>query len=157
MNQRRTRPSGPGPLIVLAIVALVPALALWATWRWADAAAAGNPDGVPVGSVAPPPGPEAPALNTGLLSLRRTAPALSRQLNVGAFEQALQPLLDMVGAGSCAAVSIDGELVGERNQATITVPASTLKIVVAAVAVDVLGADFTYTTRLVGPAPSGGV
>lgn len=157
MNRRRARPAGPGPLIVLAVAALVPALALWATWRWAADAAEGNPDGVPAGSVAPPPGPDAPALNTGLLSLRRTAPVLSRQLNVGAFTQALQPLLDLVGAGSCAAVSIDGELVAERNQGTVTVPASTLKVVVAAVAVDVLGADFTYTTRLVGPAPSGGV
>ena len=154
----RRRAAGPGPLLVLIVVAVVPALLLWAIWRWADGEAAEASDGVPPAdpNAAAPPGP-APALSTGLLSLRRAAPFLSRQLNLGAFQQEVSSLLDMVGDGSCVGVSLDGELVGQRNENTVVIPASTLKVLVAAVAVDVLGAEFTYTTRLVGPAPSGGV
>ncbi len=142
--------------MVLGIVAALPALGLWGVWRWADGQAAATEDAVPPAdpNAATPPA-ATPALNTRLLSLRRTAPALSRQLNVGAFEQAVAPVMEMVGERSCAAVALDGELVGQRNLATATIPASTQKILVAAVALDVLGAEFAYTTRLMGPAPSG--
>jgi D-alanyl-D-alanine carboxypeptidase/D-alanyl-D-alanine-endopeptidase (penicillin-binding protein 4) len=157
-SQRRRRPSGPGPLIALGVAALLPALLLWALWRWADGEAASAADALPAPDpTAPAPPAAAPALSTGLLSLRRTAPMLSRQLNLSAFQSDVTPLLDQVGDGSCAAVSLDGELVGWRNETVAVIPASTQKILVAAVALDVLGPEFTYTTRLVGPAPSGGV
>src|SRR5690606_20321415 len=45
----------------------------------------------------------------------------------------------------------------ERNAAAATIPASTLKVLVAAVALDVLGPEFTYSTELMAPEPSGGV
>lgn len=151
-RRRRSR----APLVVLGALALVPALVLWGAWQWADGKVTATADGVPpVDPDAPAPPAAAPALHTALLSMRRTAPALSRQLNLGAFEQAVAPLLDMVGDRSCAAIALDGELVGQRNLATAAIPASTQKILVAAVALDVLGSDFTYTTRLVGPEPSG--
>lgn len=154
MTRRR---SGPGPLVALAVAAMLPALGLWATWRWADGQAAAAEDGLPpAGSVVTPP-PASAQLATGLLSLRRTAPALSRQLNLGAFQQRASGVLDLVGERSCAALSIDGEPVGARNAELATIPASTQKVLVAAVALDVLGPEFVYTTRLVGPAPSGGV
>jgi len=137
----------------LVAIALVPALLLWAVWNWADGQAQAAVDAPVEPSI--PPGAPGPVLPTGLTSLRRTAPFLSRQLNFGAFQTALRPLLDQVGDGSCAAVSIDGVLAGERNAATATIPASTLKVLTAAVALDRLGAEFTYTTRLVGPAPAG--
>lgn len=146
------------PVAVLVALALVPTAVLWATWRWTSGKAEATADGVPpVDPDAPAAPSPAPPLATDLLSMRRTAPTLSRQLNFGAFQQAVAPVLDMVGDRSCVAISLDGELVGERNIATATIPASTQKVLVAAVAADVLGPEFTYTTRLVGPAPAGGV
>lgn len=155
MSPRR---SGAGPIAVLVVVALLPALALFGIFRWADGKATAAADAVPPAdpaAVAPP--PARPALSTGLLSFRRTAGELSRHLNLAAFEAAVGPLLQSVNDRSCAAVSLDGRLVGERNPTTVVIPASNQKVLVAAVALEVLGEDFTYTTRLVGPAPSGGV
>ncbi len=74
-----------------------------------------------------------------------------------AFEQGVQPLMDSIDERSCAAISLDGRLVGARNIDTVVIPASNMKILVAAAALEVLGSDFTYTTRVVGPAPTGGV
>jgi serine-type D-Ala-D-Ala carboxypeptidase/endopeptidase (penicillin-binding protein 4) len=65
--------------------------------------------------------------------------------------------MNAVGDRSCAAISLDGELVGEKNVDTVVIPASNMKILVAAVAGDVLGNDFRYTTRVVGPTPASGV
>jgi len=76
---------------------------------------------------------------------------------MAAFQQGVQPLMNSVGDRSCAAISLDGELVGEKNIDTVVLPASTMKILVAAVALDLLGDDFRYTTRVMGPTPSAGV
>ena len=66
MNARRQ--SGAGPLVVLTIAALIPALLLWAIWRWADGEAAAADDAVPEtdSSVSVAAEPGQPALSTGL-------------------------------------------------------------------------------------------
>lgn len=145
----------PNPLPALCGLALVPAVLLWAVWGWADGRAGVVVDAAP--SSDPTPSPPAAPLATGLTSMRRAAPALSRQLNLGAFEADLAPLIDLVGAQSCVAVSVDGGLAAVGNPGTATIPASTQKILTAGVALDVLGAEFTYTTRLVGSEPNGAV
>jgi D-alanyl-D-alanine carboxypeptidase/D-alanyl-D-alanine-endopeptidase (penicillin-binding protein 4) len=152
------RRSGVNPVVVLVAVALVPALLLWAIWRWADDRAAAAADAVPETDSAPVSAPPAPpALNTGLLSFRRASGELSRRLNVTTFERALQPLLGSVDDRSCTAISLDGRAVGSKNPDLVVIPASNQKILVAAVALEVLGEDFRYTTRVVGPAPADGV
>ena len=156
MPARRDPPIS--PVIVLTVLALVPMLLLWSVWRWADGRAASAEDAVPVPSETTVATPEpAKALPTTLLSFRRTAGELSRRLNLTAFEAAVQPLLQQIDERSCTTVSLDGRLVGERNPDTVVIPASSLKILVAAVGVEVLGEDFRYTTRVVGPSPSAGV
>lgn len=157
MNARRQ--SGAGPLVVLTIAALIPALLLWAIWRWADGEAAAADDAVPEtdSSVSVAAEPAQPALSTGLLSMRRTAGELSRRLNVVAFQDAATAMTPLINDRSCSAISLDGTDVGAVNADTIVIPASNQKILVAAVAEDVLGNDFRYTTRVVGPQPSGGV
>ncbi len=151
---------GNGPIVVLIVAAAIPALVLLLIARWAGGQAEASDDAVPAldpaasTTVAPPP---APALNTGLLSFRRAASTLSRDLNMAAFQQGVQPLMNVVGDRSCAAISLDGELVGEKNIDNVVIPASNMKILVAAVASAVLGDDYRYTTKVVGPAPTGGV
>jgi D-alanyl-D-alanine carboxypeptidase/D-alanyl-D-alanine-endopeptidase (penicillin-binding protein 4) len=145
-------------VIVLIVVAAIPALALWGIRSWADGRTQAGDDAVPEDAPPPAAAPAAqPALSTDLLSFRRSAGELSRRLNTSAFETALQPLLDSVDERSCASVSIDGRIVGERNPGAVVIPASNQKILVGAVALDVLGPDYRYTTRVVGPSPSGGV
>lgn len=50
-----------------------------------------------------------------------------------------------------------GDTLFARNAHKLFVPASNVKLVTAAVALAQLGPDFTYTTRLLGPAPRSGV
>ncbi len=152
------RDAGLGPVVVLVMLALIPAVLLWGVWRWAAGRAAESEDAVPEQSATPiaTPTPE-PALSTGLLSLRRSASELSRRLNLSAFETAVQPLLGAVNESSCASISLEGRPVGAANPDLVVIPASNLKIVVAAAALETLGESFTYTTRVVGPAAAGGV
>ena len=147
-------------MVVLIIAAAIPALLLLAVARWAGGQADAADDAVPAtdpsaaSTTAPPP---SAALNTGLLSFRRASSTLSRDLNMAAFQQGVQPLMNSVGDRSCAAISLDGELVGEKNIDNVVIPASNMKILVAAVASGVLGDDFRYTTRVMGPTPAAGV
>ena len=152
------RDSDAGPVIVLAILVLIPAVLLWGLWQWADSRAQAAEDAVPEQPETPVavPAPE-PALSTGLLSMRRSAGELSRRLNVTAFESAMQPLMAAVNERSCTAVSLDGRMVGASNAELSVIPASNMKILVAAAALEVLGDSFRYTTTVVGSAPSGGV
>lgn len=146
------------PVIVLTVLALIPALLLWSVWRWADGRATSAADAAPAPADVPVSAPEpAKALPTALLSFRRSAGELSRRLNESAFVASMQPLLDRVDDRSCVAVSLDGRPIGAQNPDTVVIPASTQKILVAAVAAEVLGDDFTYTTRVVGPSPGAGV
>ena len=153
---RRRRPAI-DPVAVIVVLAAIPAMLLWSLWSWAgdksDAADAAPPTST---TIVPPPAP-LPALNTPLGSLRRASPALARDLNLEQFRAAVQPLLGAVNDRSCVALSVDGYDAGSANADAVVLPASTEKLVVAAVALEVLGETFTFTTRVVGPAPVGGV
>ena len=58
-------------------------------------------------------------------------------------------------ATSCVAVELDGLMVGAVNQDVPLIPASNQKVLTGAVALEVLGPDYTYVTELRG-APVGG-
>ena len=148
------------PLAVLAVVAMIPAAILWGTWQWAAARADIAADAVPSTSAPGAGAPDRPAtvaLATGLLSFRRSASELSRDLNLSAFEAAMVPFVNAVPERSCAAVSLDGRLVGSKDPDVVVIPASNQKVLVAAVAAEILGPDFTYRTTVVGPEPVDGV
>lgn len=152
------RRSALDPLVVLVVAAAVPAFGLWRLASWADARADdGAAQVVQEPAVQEPVAAIGPAMPTPLLSFRRTADELSDRLNLGAFRSSVQPLLDRVGERSCVAVATGGVIVGERHIDRAVLPASSLKIVVAAVALDVLGAQHRYVTRVVGPPVVDGV
>jgi serine-type D-Ala-D-Ala carboxypeptidase/endopeptidase (penicillin-binding protein 4) len=144
-------------VLVLLIAALVPAVALWSAWQWADGKAEAFDVPPPTSTTVMPLPAPAPALTTPIGSLRRTPGALARELNLDAFRNDVIPLLDVVNDRSCVSVSVDGVDVGARNERISVLPASVQKIVVAAVALEVLGSDHRYTTRVVGPQPVDGV
>ncbi|BAN02934.1 putative D-alanyl-D-alanine carboxypeptidase [Ilumatobacter coccineus YM16-304] len=144
----RRRPTGPGPLIVLGLFALVPALALYSLFSWSDGKV-DTADPVPptpstVVAPAPPPDP----LVNEVLTFRRMPTVLSRELNIERFRADAVPFLASINERSCVSISVDGVPVGSQNGALPVIPASNQKIVVAAVALEVLGADFTYRTRV---------
>jgi D-alanyl-D-alanine carboxypeptidase/D-alanyl-D-alanine-endopeptidase (penicillin-binding protein 4) len=147
------RGRGPGPLIVLALVAVVPAVVLYVVFTWADARVDDNVAAPPPPStIVDPPLPDEP-LRNGMMSFRRLPVVISRDLNVDQFEAEVAAFVPTLNDRSCAAVSVDGVDVGDRNADVAVIPASTQKIVVAAAALDVLGEDHRFTTQVVTAEP----
>lgn len=148
---RRAVPAA-NPIATLLFVAAFPAVVLFGVWRYAQ-----SRDG------SEPPGPDAvaeyPAVapNTPILSARRTPEVLARETSLTAFEGALRPLGGAVLPGSCAAVEVDGVLALSDEIDVAVTPASTLKLVVAAVALEALGPNHTYTTQVKAEVVGGSV
>jgi len=153
VNERRPprrppkRGRGPGPWIVLIVVAVVPVVALTALRSWSSSQDDGNQPAAPVDPAAVVPTPS-PALATGVTSFRRLPTIISRELNTDTFASEVSPFLASVNDRSCGAISIDGEPIGERNAEIAVIPASNQKIPVAAAALERLGEDFRYTTNV---------
>ena len=141
MNERRRL----HPVVALSLLALVPAVALAAVWWWADQRADQGSAAEPT-AVAPP--PPAPALATPLLSFRRAPASLARELSLPAFEQAVADLGATLDATSCVAVALDGVPVGSTGADRALIPASNQKLLVGAVALEILGPDTTFTTEV---------
>ncbi len=154
----RRRRRGPGPYIVVLMIALVPAIVLFSGFRWADGQVVDDTSApVPSSTVVAPPAPR-PPLSTGLLSVRRFPTIASRSLSIETFEAEAVPFYASVNDRSCVALSVDGVDVGAKNDDMPVVPASNQKIVVAAVAIEELGEDFRYeTTVAVAAQPVDGV
>jgi serine-type D-Ala-D-Ala carboxypeptidase/endopeptidase (penicillin-binding protein 4) len=144
MNER----SGPAlnPVVVLVAVALVPALALFGLWRWADGQAGdGDPPPSTTSIVA---AAAAPALGTPLLSFRRSPGILARDLSLDDFATAVAQFGSTLNETSCVAVTLDGIPVGATRADVPLIPASNQKLLVGAVALDALGGDHRFTTEV---------
>ncbi|MGB8858652.1 MAG: D-alanyl-D-alanine carboxypeptidase, partial [Ilumatobacteraceae bacterium] len=98
-----------------------------------------------------------PALATPLLSVRRSPEVLAADRRADVLVAAAAPLAAVIDGSSCLSMGLDDRNLVARNAELAVIPASNLKIVTAAVAVDVLGLGFTFTTTVVGPAPVNGV
>lgn len=146
-------------MIVLVLVALVPAVALFTLRDWADERA-DQDDALaiapPPTNVVDPPLPD-PPLATGLFSFRRLSTMLSRHVNIDRFVADTAPFLASLNDRSCFSLSVDGNPVGSYNGSTPVLPASSQKIIVGEVALELLGADSRFTTRVVSdPIDAGG-
>jgi D-alanyl-D-alanine carboxypeptidase/D-alanyl-D-alanine-endopeptidase (penicillin-binding protein 4) len=153
---RRRRGSLIVLLLLLVTTMAVPALGLAWLWRWAEVEAEPPPTTtttLPEGYDDP-----APELDTELLSMRRGgARELAARARDDAYRTVLQPFFDAVPDGSCAAIDIDGVRFADVRAGLAMIPASNQKLLVAAVALDVLGEDHRFRTELRGPQPVDGV
>ena len=142
------------PVPALALGAVLPAVALAAFALYAHGRA--NPS-----AVAPPPVTvpvqQPAALSTPLLSVRRSPTVLTRDRRHDLLISAAAPLAASIDGSSCLSLGIDDSELVARNSDVLVIPASNLKLITAAVALDALGPGFTFTTTVVGPAPVNGV
>lgn len=149
---RRRRGGGPGPLVVLGLFALVPAIGLFALFSWSDGKVDTTDPVPPTPSTVVAPAPPADPLANEVLTFRRLPGEVSRGLNVDRFQDAVVPFLASLNDRSCVSISVDGVPVGAQNGSLSVIPASNQKLIVAAVALDVLGPDFTYVTNVAAAA-----
>ena len=76
---------------------------------------------------------------------------------IDAYRTLLRPFFDAVPEGSCAAIDIEGERFADVRADLPVIPASNQKLLVAAVALEVLGEDHRFHTELRGAQPVDGV
>ena len=131
------------PIATLLFVAAFPAVILFGVWQYAQSRDGSEPPAPDVVAELPEVSPVTP-----ILSARRTPEVLARETSMTSFAGALRPLGGAVLPGSCAAVDVDGVLALSDAIETPVTPASVLKLIVAAVALEVVGPDRTYTTEV---------
>jgi len=151
------------PLLLLLVFATVPTLALAGLLKWSDdqadtyEAARSDSQGEDVSVPPSLPGTPTPALATGLFSYRRASENISEFTDRDRLAEAVDPIYGFINDQSCIAVSVDGRAVTVKNPDTPVTPASTQKLLIAAVALETLGVDYTFTTSVAAPAPFDGV
>jgi D-alanyl-D-alanine carboxypeptidase/D-alanyl-D-alanine-endopeptidase (penicillin-binding protein 4) len=143
---------GGSPVIVATSFAIVVSMGLAVLWQWAEARSTFDPDP----TIAAPADPSI-NLVTPVMSFRRVPGTLSRRLNRDEFADELAGVVNQIGRTSCLAVSVDGEPVITRNDQVQVLPASVQKVVIAAVALEVLGPGYTFTTTVAGDIGDEGV
>jgi serine-type D-Ala-D-Ala carboxypeptidase/endopeptidase (penicillin-binding protein 4) len=146
------------PLVGLVVLALVPLAALTMLLIWSDrqadaheAAESEQPEPVAVATE------PSPALSTTMLAYRRAPVTLASTGAANELTTAMEQLAVFIDPRSCLAVSVDGRSVGSWNGDLAVIPASTNKLLVAGVAVEVLGPDHRFQTSVASSAAVDGV
>lgn len=131
---------------VLATITLIGASLLGAGW-WVVR-------GIDRG-VMPQPASEHLPIAASLLSARRVPAVLSDDVRFGEFEDRLEAFMGRLPEQSCFAVDVEGRRIASRNAGQAYLPASNMKILVAAVALEVLGPDHRFMTEIHGTVDNG--
>lgn len=146
------------PMLLLVLIAVGPTIGLIIGYRWlADEAdryeAARTADEV-ITTFEPEAGLDRTnvvALRTPMLQYRRVAQPVADIANANRLRDEIEPGYLFLDQNSCFAVSVDGLAVTAHNPTGSVIPASTQKLVVAAVALHLLGDDFTFETQVLAP------
>jgi len=169
-----------GPVYGLVAAALLPALALFAVYRWSDGEAdryeieldwldaerQGVVDTANVLSSAPTTIAAESAAGagevdnaesnsavpeTGLMSYRRMPTAVAALANARSLSSNLSDFSSRLDPGVCFSASLDGIRVSAHGSGVPFIPGSVQKLVTAAVALDVLGPDYVFETSVAVP------
>lgn len=150
------------PLLLLLAIAMLPVLGLLVLHRWLESEADRYDDTrAAVAALSGDGENQLPAtrreleraarnaqLGTSVFDYRRVPDGLARSASTNRLEAELSNVLPFLSDSSCAAISVDGVLVGAVNENLSVIPASTVKLLIAAVALEVLGPDYTYETTI---------
>ncbi len=142
------RHPGRTALVVIVAVVAIPAVALrWAAADAGDQAAGGLP---PATTVAPSVGKAA----TPLLSARRVPGIVTGKLATASLLQGVQAVGAASPAPSCLLVTLDGASLYDLRADAPLIPASNQKLITAAAALELLGADHRFVTTAVASEPA---
>jgi len=127
-------------LLATTIIVGVPLLSVWqvAVAAGEKVRAVENPR-----SLATPP-------VTPLFSARRTPETLADLTSAGKVRARLNPVVGALPVDSCLSISADSKTIIDLNATTPLIPGSNQKLLTAAVALDVLGPDRKFTTKIQG-------
>ena len=127
-------------IIVAAVVVFVP---LYSAWQVASTAAS-------VATPAPTTGAIGGMPKEALFSIRRIAQTAALEARVANVRTRLAGVAAQLPAQSCLLARADTRVLAAVRSEQPMVPASNMKVFVAAAALDVLGAEYRFETRLVG-------
>ena len=93
---------------------------------------------------------EMATMSASIISARRAPSTLSSEVRIGSLRRSLVRLERLVNNESCLIVDVEGQQISTLRPNLPVVPASTMKVLVASVALEILGPDFVYQTKLQG-------
>jgi serine-type D-Ala-D-Ala carboxypeptidase/endopeptidase (penicillin-binding protein 4) len=89
-------------------------------------------------------------MSSSIISARRAPSTLSSEVRIGSLRRSLVRLERLVNNESCLIVDVEGQQIATLRPNLPVIPASTMKVLVASVALEILGPDFVYQTKLQG-------
>ena len=93
---------------------------------------------------------EVKGINASLLNARRVPAVLSSEIRIGGLLRSLIDTEQMMPEQSCLIVSVVGQHITTLNPNLSVIPASNMKLITATAALELLGPDYVFTTKIVG-------
>ncbi len=85
-----------------------------------------------------------------IISARRVPTVLSNEVRFDSFTRKLDALAAKLPTSSCMTIDVEGRRISSKDSSMMLLPASNMKILVAAAALETLGPDYRFVTKIYG-------